>query len=102
MAEVTIPREAVELAARVLADSDPSTDKKWDDLQPSAQYRWAVRAKAALAAAARLVVADDLEMFTKILQEIADDNAQSGFDELSGADVLRQFSRRVEQLRAQS
>lgn len=102
MADVTISREAVEKAARVLADSDPTTKKKWDDLQPSAQYRWAVRTKAALTAAARLVVADDLEMFTKILQEIADDNARSGFDELSGADVLRQYSRRAEQLRAQS
>lgn len=98
MADVTISREAVERAARVLADSDPSTDKKWDDLQPSAQYRWAVRAKAALAAAARLVVADDLEMFTKILQELNDEGELG----LNGVEVLRQFGRRVEQLRAQS
>lgn len=96
MAEPTISREAVGLAARVLADSDPSTDKKWDDLQPSDQYRWAVRAKAALTAAARLIVADGLEMFTRVLQEIRDER------EISSGEVLRQFSRRVEQLRAQS
>lgn len=102
MAEVTISREAAERAARVLADADPSTKKKWDDLQPGAQYQWAVRAKAALAAAARLIVADDLEMLTGIIQEISDANAQRGFDALSAADVLHQYRRRVELLRAQS
>jgi hypothetical protein len=96
VADVSIPREAVERAARVLADSDPSTDKKWDDLQPSAQYRWAVRTKAALAAAARLIVATDLEMFTGVLQGIHD---ETGID---SAEVLRQYSRRAAELRAQS
>jgi len=52
VAEPEISRDAVEAAARALADSDTTTDEKWDDLQPSAQYRWAVRAKAALTAAA--------------------------------------------------
>lgn len=91
-----VPQHVADNAARVLADSDPSTDKKWDELQSSAQYRWAVRAKAALAAAVRIVVADDLEMFTKVLQEIRDER------EISSGEVLRQFSRRAEQLRAQS
>ena len=95
MADVTISREAVELAARALAESD-TPPQKWEDLQPSAQYRWAVRAKAALTAAARLIVATDLEMFTKVLQEVRDEQ------EISSGDVLRQYRRRAEQLRAQS
>lgn len=88
MADVTITREAVEKAARTLAESD-SPPQKWEDLQPSAQYRWAVRAKAALDAA-------DLEMFTGVLQGLSDES------HISGTDVLRQYRRRAEQLRAQS
>lgn len=60
MADIQISREAVEAAARALAESD-TPPKKWEDLQPSAQYRWAVRAKAVLAAGAQFVVADELE-----------------------------------------
>lgn len=95
MAEVTITRDAVEAAARALAASD-TPPKQWETLAPSAQYRWAVRAKAALTTAAPIVVATDLEMFTGVLQDLHDKG------EISGADVLNQYRRRVEQLRAQS
>jgi hypothetical protein len=52
VADVQIPREAVDKAARALAASD-TPPRQWDTLQPSAQYRYAVRAKAVLEAEQR-------------------------------------------------
>lgn len=58
MAEVTISREAVELAARTLVDAGAVSGKGWDDLQPGAKFAWAQRARKALQAAAPLIAAE--------------------------------------------
>ncbi|MFJ5984254.1 hypothetical protein [Lentzea sp. NPDC092896] len=105
MADVSIPRDAVEAAARALAESD-TPPQKWDDLQPSAQYRWAVRAKAALTAAAPLIVAAELDRIAKAFR--------AEYDELTeDVDVVRdpaalelyekakKFRARATELRAQ-
>lgn len=99
MADVTIPREAVELAARAFVkqlNGKLGLKSSFDELSELEKINARDTARAMLNAAARLVVADDLEMFTKVLQEISDET------EMSVEFVLRQYSRRVEQLRAQS
>jgi hypothetical protein len=57
-ADVSIPREAVELAARALVNSGVVPGKTWDELQPGAKFLWAQRAKRMLDAAAPPIVAE--------------------------------------------
>mgnify|MGYP006136697837 CR=1 FL=1 len=106
MADVTISRDAVEAAARALAETDTPT-KKWEDLAPSAQSRWAVRAKAVLEAAAPLVEAAVYEQIARDFNAeydelFEDDDVVSNHVALDLFGKANQFRARAAELRAQS
>jgi hypothetical protein len=86
VAEVTISREAVELAARTLVDSGAVSGKGWDGLQPAAKFAWAQRVRKALQAAGPLVVADAYEHAGQFLDNEPDEDTCRQFPDLSHDD----------------
>lgn len=98
MADVTIPREAVEAAARQIHTG-------FDRSAPIEQHNAREAAMAALNAAAPLIVAAELERFIPIVREICGRQNEPDYNEdfEDGWDsALAYFVARAEQLRAQS
>lgn len=83
MADIHIPREAVEAGARaIMRSAYAGDDSQWDKLQPSQQAIVRERAMDVLNATARLVVAAELEgPFADELKHRADARAQVGDDD---------------------
>lgn len=112
MADVSITREAVEAAARALVHAGVVPGKGWEDLQPGAQFLWIQRAKTALAAAAPLIVAVELERQISVAVEYGKSCPCPGADEpgvnctnrfhFEAARVIKRVRIRLDELRTQS
>lgn len=108
MADISIPREAVEAGARaMMRDAYAGDDSQWDKLQPTQQHIVRERAMAVLNAAAPLIVAAELERAARDF-EVEIDELTDGMDVARGPVVetylaeVRQFRTRADELRAQS
>lgn len=72
MADVSIPREAVEKAARALVESNTLTFKTWDEMNEGQRRLWLERAEVVLTAGAPLIEAAYAERKGKEISSIAD------------------------------
>lgn len=111
MADVSIPREAVELAARTLVDGGAVSGKRWDELQPAAQFAWAQRVRKALQVASPIITADAFEHAAQFLDDEPDESTCRQFPNLSHDDgcgatglscAAKHLRTRAAELRAQS
>lgn len=113
MAEIEIPREAVDAGARaIMRSAYAGDDNQWDKLQPSQQHIVRERAMEVINASAPLIVAAELEQMAKVQSKEARDCPCGGGDEqgpyccsVFHAQAARRFveySERAAELRAQS
>ncbi|MDX3661265.1 hypothetical protein PV646_28505 [Streptomyces sp. ID05-26A] len=84
MADVSIPREAVDKAARALVESNTLTYKTWDEMNEGQHRLWRQRAEVVLNASAPLVVAaaydrakSELDRLSNMVDAIGDDDYES-------------------------
>lgn len=113
MADVSIPRDAVEAGARAMMRSAyAGDDSQWDKLQPSQQAIVRERAVEVLNAAAPLIVAAELERLIAVAVEYGKNCPCPGADEpgvnctnrfhFEAARVIKRVRIRLNELRAQS
>lgn len=91
MADVQIPREAVEAGARALLKHEFGDDR-FDQINPMWQHNLRERAIAALNAAAPLIVAAAFEQFADELKKRADERDAKGDDDGMDGDVCEEES----------
>jgi hypothetical protein len=72
VADVSIPREAVDKAARALVESNTLTYKTWDEMNDGQRRLWRQRAEVVLNAGGPLIVAPHMDKFAVELKQRAE------------------------------